>query len=513
VTRTGRIVLIALAVGLAVLGQGCGRGPDLGACARAGRRPRIRPDYTDVVIPPNIAPLNFTIDEPGTRFHVRITGEAGGDIEVNARGPVVRIPPAEWRRLLDGNRGRGLQVDVCAESDDGRWIRYETIANRVAEEPIDRYVTYRLITPAFFWFRDSIEMGVYQRDMESFEETPILRSASCPARACMNCHACAGNRASLMVLQLRGSIGPGMLVMRGGQAERVETSPWTRRGPVSLASLHPGGELLAFCRLKIEFFNNNAGTAREVFERASDIDLYRFDGDEFRNVPALSSPEYSETWPAWSGDGKHLYFCRTPIRWPSVSSGMVSMLPRVHREIRYDLMRVAYERETDAWGTPERVLAGEQLGGSIAQPAVSPDGRFVVLCMLDRGMWPLTCPTADLHLLDTKTGAVAALACNSDRSESSPRWSSNGRWVLFSSKRNDGVFTRLYVAYVDRDGRSAKALELPQRSPALHARLLKAYNLPQLLVEPVPFSEGELVDVVGVTATPRPNVMGLHTVH
>ena len=37
------------------------------------RPPHISPDYRDILIPPNIAPLNFAIHEPGTRFQVRIS--------------------------------------------------------------------------------------------------------------------------------------------------------------------------------------------------------------------------------------------------------------------------------------------------------------------------------------------------------------------------------------------------------------------------------------------------------
>ena len=46
--------------------------------------PHIRPAYKNVVIPPNIAPLNFRILEPGSEFHVTIssTNNTGEHIEI-----------------------------------------------------------------------------------------------------------------------------------------------------------------------------------------------------------------------------------------------------------------------------------------------------------------------------------------------------------------------------------------------------------------------------------------------
>ena len=53
-------------------------GADRPAQPTQPRPPRIDPDYTDVVIPPNLAPLNFSVREPGTAFRVDI-GSAGSD--------------------------------------------------------------------------------------------------------------------------------------------------------------------------------------------------------------------------------------------------------------------------------------------------------------------------------------------------------------------------------------------------------------------------------------------------
>ena len=77
------------------------------------------------------------------------------------------------------------------------------------------------------------------------------------------------------------------------------------------------------------------------------------------------------------------------------------------------------------------------------------------------------------------------LRVNSNRSESWHAWSSNGRWIVFASKRRDGLFGRLYISYVDADGRTRKPFLLPQEDPAFYDSFLKTYNVPEMIKEPV----------------------------
>ena len=49
--------------------------PEVDDAAAVARPPRIRPDYSGSVIPPNVAPLNFAVREPGTRIP-KIPGSA-----------------------------------------------------------------------------------------------------------------------------------------------------------------------------------------------------------------------------------------------------------------------------------------------------------------------------------------------------------------------------------------------------------------------------------------------------
>src|SRR4030042_2430082 len=83
------------------------------------RPAKIQPDYTGSVIPPNIAPLNFIIQQDGAGYFVRIYSEKGKPIEIFTKRPVILIPKRAWFELLDLNRGRQLNMDVYVESGIG----------------------------------------------------------------------------------------------------------------------------------------------------------------------------------------------------------------------------------------------------------------------------------------------------------------------------------------------------------------------------------------------------------
>jgi len=117
--------------------------------------------------------------------------------------------------------------------------------------------------------------------------------------------------------------------------------------------------------------------------------------------------------------------------------------------------------------------------------------------------------------MDLATGDYRKLAINSAYSESWHSWSSNSRWIAFSSKRQGGSFTRTYLGYVDETGQAHKPFVLPQKDPAYYDSLLETYSVPELIRGSVNVSKSllarvarsepsEVVDVPIITgATPQ----------
>src|SRR5947209_1739024 len=141
------IWLLSLTTGFAVLNSSAAP-VELAQALKTNQPPALKPDYRDIIIPPNIAPLNFSIQEPGSRFYVRVHGRSGESIELSADNGKVIIPLKPWRRLLNDNRGGAVQLDIYSQHQNKQWIRYTSITNRVASEDIDPVLIYRKIHPA-----------------------------------------------------------------------------------------------------------------------------------------------------------------------------------------------------------------------------------------------------------------------------------------------------------------------------------------------------------------------------
>jgi len=192
------------------------------------------------------------------------------------------------------------------------------------------------------------------------------------------------------------------------------------------------------------------------------------------------------TQPEWSPDGCYLYFCRAP-QFPPDS------ISRYHTRILYDLLRISYSAEKDAWGKPEMVLSHETTGLSVSFPRISPDGKFLLCCMMPYGTFPVFRPGGDLYLINLQSRQYRKLEVNSGSPESFHSWSSNSRWVVFSSKRTDGICARPYFSHVDSNGTASKPFLLPQKDPRFYSSFLKTYNLPELITRPVGISPQNLV--------------------
>ena len=502
--RNLKLVFFATAVAaLVLLAAACWRltSRDLPAQYNDARHlPRIRPDYIGTVIPPNVAPLNFLVEEPGAEFRVRIHGTEGRDILISSRSPDIIIPLRPWRELLDKNRGDKIGLDIYVKSKDGHWSRFDMIENAVAREGIDSHLVYRLLGPVCNGFR---KMGIYQRNLENYDESPIVANDRI-GDGCVNCHSFQNNRPDLFSFHVRpaldtGKSVAGMILVRDGHAIRLQTKSKAAPELPGYLSWHPSGSLVAFSMSKPrQVFRAAGAEIRDVFDLESDLAVMNIATCAASTSSGIADPNKLETFPNWSADGKTLHFCSARSLWGHGKFPAVEDIGKV----KFDLMRVQYDVKKNIWGRPETVLAASETGKSILEPRASPDGRYLLFCMTDYGGFPIHQAGCDLYMMDLKSGKYRRLECNSDRCDSWHCWSSNSRWIVFSSKRDNGLLARPYFSYIDSEGREHKPFLLPQKDPTFYDFWLRTYNVPELVKGPVTIPQEELVQAILSGNTP-----------
>jgi len=436
------------------------------------REPSLSPDYSGTVIPANIAPLNLRILEDGRAYFVTMRSEAGRPIHIFSKTGRIRVPVRPWHALLDANRGRDVFFDIYVQGADRQWRRFRPLANTIAQEDIDETLVFRFMKPAYNWWKD---IGIYQRNLTNYDVSVVLHGRSFGG-GCLNCHSFVGNDPNTMTINLRSATyGSHTLLARNSAVEKIGAK-W------GYTAWHPSGAIAVYSLNKVtQFFHAGGMEVRDVVDLDSALVCYRVQSQKATCPEELADKERLETYPTWSPDGKYLYFCSAPILWKDRNA----VPPENYDKLKYDLRRIPYDVATDQWGKAETVLSAAETGQSILLPRISPDGRFLVFCMCRYGCFPAYQASSDLYLMDLATRQYRKLSVNSEFSESWHSWSSNSRWLAFSSKRQGGLFTRTYLSYVDSEGTTHKPFVLPQRDPTCYDSLLETYSVPELVKGPI----------------------------
>ena len=457
----------------------------LAACASAPEDavkvdalPEIYPDYVGVTIPADMAPLNFNMtDEAIECVDVVARGSKGG--EIHASGGWADFDVDEWHGLTKQNQGGRLTMTVCVRKD-GQWTQYKDFDIYVSEAPIDEWgLTYRRIKPGYEVGGD---IGIYQRDIHTFDEYAILTETVVPGR-CFNCHTANRTNPNRITLQMRGE-GGGTMIQKDGRQTWLETKTDTTRAAGSYSYWHPQGDYVALAVNAVhQSFFTGTGQRIEVYHSFSDVEVLDTRTNELILSPLLQTDDL-EIFPAFSSDGKWLYY----------SSSKPCRVPAEYEKVKCSLCRIGFDAAKGQLGEAvDTLFNGPATDKSYTLARPSYDGRWLMYCVSSRSNFPVCQNDADLWLMDLETGATRAIdEVNSSESESFHNWSENSRWFVFSSKREDGMYTKLYLAAIDDHGRVSKPFLLPQRNPRkYYQELMDAYNCPDFTKTRVDFDAHE----------------------
>ena len=479
-----KMLAAALVFGALLLLPSCAGHPDVPSSSKdAGCLPAIFPDYCDVTVPCNIAPLNFML--PADQFDACVArfSTPDGRQQTYGKGVKVQMPVSEWHAMLDASKGKSLKVEVWGQKEN-EWLSFAPFEIHVADEPIDEYLSYRLIEPSYIVY-DYMEIA--QRNLTSFEETQIFNNkVSCddPKGQCINCHSYQNYKTDNMLFHARVTRG-GTVIVSDGKVSKVNLKRDNTISAGVYPAWHPTAKLIAFStNLTHQVFHTAHPNKVEVFDTASDLILYDVATDSVSIISNDST--LLEVFPTWSPDGKFLYYCKS-VPLPEELRG--EDISATWSKVQYNLYRRSFELTSRTFGEEELVYDAASADKSVTLPRVSPDGRYILFAEGQHGCFHIWHHDADIACLPLAQDSVIDLSClNSEGfAESYPTWSSNGHWIMCASRRIDGNYSRVFISYFN-NGKARKAFLLPQEDPEHNTFRLKSYNRPEFMVEPVGIS-------------------------
>ena len=335
--------------------------------------------------------------------------------------------------------------------------------------------TYRRIDPSYIIYS---EMGLYQRELSTFDESPMLKNTQVPG-ACINCHTSNATNPDQYLFHVRGEHGA-TVIHREGADELLKARNDSLGGSMVYPCWHPDGRYIVFSTNSTAQMFHTRDTKRiEVYDSSSDVFVYDTETHTIINDTLLMREGWSENTPVFSGDGRWIYF----------STARRQSYPKEFDHVCHNICRVGFDAVNARFDTEVDTLiqAGQSPPFSATWPRPSYDGRYLIYTKTNYGYFSIWHPEADLWLLDLNTGESRAMdEVNSNRAESQTKWSTDSRWFLFTSRRDDGLYTRIYFAHIDEEGKVSKPFMLPQRNPKRYYRMmLNSFNTPDFASRPI----------------------------
>lgn len=486
--------------------------------------PVIYPDYAGVTVPCNIAPLNFAIENEADSYVTRIKA---ADKEWVIGEQSVMIDEEDWQDIkqtaLAGNGS--ISIEVFTENG-GSWTRMKPFEMFVSKDSIDPYISYRLIAPSYVTYEG---LTINQRCLENFDESVIysnMINSNEKDGQCINCHSYQNYDPNNIQFHVRQAHG-GTVIAHDGKIEKLNLKASDNMTSAGVyPSWHPTLPLIAYSTNHTgQSFHTYDKQKIEVQDTYSDLILYDVESQEVQPLPRDTND--LDCFPFWSPDGKYLYYCSAHYEVDD-STGHTKEYDLIlnYEKVHYNLYRRAFDEKNRLFGPQEMVYdSGDTCSATL--PRISPDGRYLMFTRGDYGVFHIWHNSSDLYLIDlqatqpqptapkgsgvaelgsasaapsapTKSGSQARCITelNSPDVESYHSWSSNGKWVIFSSRRYDGNFTRPFIAHMNEDGTFTRPFELPQANPRYHQEFLRSYNIPEFMRGPVTIKPQEFAKVI-----------------
>ena len=403
-----------------------------------------------------------------------------------------RPSASQWEEVKRRSVDRGVVFRVHAESKSGA-ISAAEITLHTASEPVGDSLFYREVPLPFLdAVRDPSRIR-WRYGTIDMEEGPPVVLENLPV--CGNCHSFADN-GSVLGLDVdygndKGGYGilPVSKRMVMNDESIITWSDFRREdGDLTfglLSRVSPDGRyVISTVKDRSVFVARDDLMISQLFFPIKGIlVVYDRESGKYFALPGADDPRYVQTNPVWSPDGEEILFARAEAHRSEeldrknealLDFTDVSEFTRDGDPFRYDIYRVPFNEGKGGVAKPLEGASGN--GMSNYFPKYSPDGKWIVFTKSKDYM--LLRPDSELYIVPTAGGEARRLRYNTERMNSWHSWSSNSRWLVFSSKQN-GPYTQLWLTHIDDDGNDTPPVVLERFTAAD-----RAANIPEFVKLP-----------------------------
>jgi hypothetical protein len=447
------------------------------------------------VFPPNLCEPRVDWEDPINdvwEISVGLVGEEPRSREITCERSWW-FPRRLWEELKGDAGDRKLWIQVKGTRREAA-THGSSAAPVQASQPVhfcfsryrcDDYVIYRLVGVPF-----SIQRApnTFTRDIRSFSVRPFLLGRE---QYCFNCHTFSsktGTEGKVSYQCRYLGLDPQPLRTYFAIYDLERQQGWRVELPfqvqmTTFVSWSPDGTKLALSANQYIVAAQPVTLETQLAgENTSDLAIYDLSRREAWLLPGADRPDRLEIYPRWTPDGEAIVFCSSSIgRHPAF--------------VPFDLAIIPFN---DGKGGAARLVPGASANGrSNYYPRFSPDGRWLSFCQCDGG--DLIRPSSDIFLMPaTLEDEPHMLESNVPfAADSWHSWSSNSRWLVFASKRDDGIYARLYFTEIDEEGHASAAVRLPLREDTL-----TSFNIPEFVAAQPSVSERQLFEAIRVEQPP-----------
>ena len=439
----------------------------------------LRP-LDETLFPPEIAPPTFHWGDGNSRSNMWLVSiefqDSQAPMSIVAYESEWTPEPGQWETIKKRSLERNAQVTILGISRriTTRILSAGRISIKTSKDPVGAPLFYREVNLPFI---DAVKDPSHIRwrfgAISSPEQPPIVLE-NLPV--CGNCHSFpadgktlamdvdyANSKASYVVTQVAEQMTLATSDIITWNDYRKEDGQQTFG---LLSQISPDGRFILSTVKDESVFvpKPDLAFSQLFFPIKGILCLYDRSAGTFASLPGADDPQFVQSNPSWSHDGKYIVFARaTAYKLKNVTGPRnVLLTPEQCKEFledgkpfMFDLYRIPFNGGKG--GEPEPIEGASNNGMSNFFAKYSPDGKWIVFCKAKSYM--LLQPDSELYIIPAEGGQAMKLRCNTSRMNSWHSFSPNGKWLVFSSKANS-AYTQLFLTHINEHGHSSPALLL-----------------------------------------------------